>query len=103
MNHYLPLLDHLAVPADGVIPTVPSDPPPGANKILSVVGFVKWAAGAAIIACFLGGIVAFTAGRMFDHHRTGRVGLIFMMAAGVGAVLFAVGPELLNTLAGPGK
>ena len=74
--------------------------PPGSEKILSLVGFVKWIAGARIIACFLGGIVAFTAGRMFDHHRTGRMGLIFMMAAGVGAMLFAVGPQLLDTLAG---
>ena len=82
---------------------MPTDPPPGSKKILSVVGFVKWVAGAAIIACFLGGIVAFTAGRMFDHHRTGRVGLIFMMAAGVGAVLFAVGPELLEHPCRPGK
>ena len=64
---------------------------------------MKWIAGAGIIACFLGGIVAFTAGRMFDHHRTGRMGLIFMMAAGVGAMLFAVGPELLDTLSSPGK
>ena len=103
MYHYLPTLEHLTVLADGVIPDVPNVIPPGSDKILAVVGFVKWAAGAAIIACFLGGIVAFTAGRMFDHHRTGRIGMIFMVAAGMGAVLFAVGPELLNSLAGPGK
>ena len=95
------VLDHLTVLAAGAIPKVNTQAPPGSEKILSIVGFVKWIAGAGIIACFLGGIVAFTAGRMFDHHRTGRMGLIFMMAAGVGAMLFAVGPQLLNTLAGP--
>ena len=86
------VLDHLTVLA-GAIPKVNTQAPPGSEKILSIVGFVKWIAGAGIIACFLGGIVAFTAGRMFDHHRTGRMGLIFMMAAGVGAMLFAVGPD----------
>lgn len=95
------VLDHLSVLAAGAIPKVNTQAPPGSEKILSIVGFVKWIAGAGIIACFLGGIVAFTAGRMFDHHRTGRMGLIFMMAAGVGAMLFAVGPQLLDTLAGP--
>ncbi len=89
------VLDHLTVLAAGAIPTIPGGPPPGSEKILTIVGYVKWIAGAGIIACFLGGIVAFTAGRMFDHHRTGRMGLIFMMAAGVGAMLFAVGPESL--------
>lgn len=103
MSHHLLVLDHLALFGADVIPVVPVKPPPGSEKILTIVGFVKWGAGVAIIACFLGGVVAFTAGRMFDHHRTGRVGLIFIMAAGVGAVLFAVGPELLNTLAGPGN
>jgi hypothetical protein len=100
LHHHLTVLDHLTVLA-GAIPPVTTQAPPGSEKILSIVGFVKWIAGAGIIACFLGGIVAFTAGRMFDHHRTGRMGLIFMMAAGVGAMLFAVGPQLLNTLAGP--
>ena len=84
----------------GVVPNPGATAPPGSEKILSLIGFVKWVAGASLIACFLGGIVAFTAGRLFDHHRTGRMGLIFMMAAGVGAILFAVGPQILNTLAG---
>ena len=98
------VLDHLTVLAGGAIPKVNTQGhPTGSEKILTIVGFVKWIAGAGIIACFLGGIVAFTAGRMFDHHRTGRMGLIFMMAAGVGAMLFAVGPELLDTLSSPGK
>jgi MFS family permease len=103
MLHHLTMLDHLTVlaAAGAPIPTVGNGPPPGSEKLLTIVGYVKWVAGAGIIACFLGGIVAFTAGRMFDHHRTGRMGMIFMMAAGVGAMLFAVGPQLLNTLAGP--
>jgi MFS family permease len=91
----LPVLEVVA----GVIPDVAPSAPPGSEKILSIVGFIKWIAGAALIACFLGGIVAFTAGRLFDHHRTGRIGLIFMMSAAVGAILFAVGPQILNTLA----
>jgi MFS family permease len=100
---HLTVLDRVAVLAGPPIPTIPKVTPPGSEKILDIVGFVQWVAGAGIIACFLGGIVAFTAGRMFDHHRTGRMGLIFIMAAGVGALLFAVGPELLNTLSAPGK
>ena len=97
------VLDHLTVLAGGAIPKAI---PRGATWLGEDPHhrrLVKWIAGAGIIACFLGGIVAFTAGRMFDHHRTGRMGLIFMMAAGVGAMLFAVGPQLLNTLSSPGK
>ena len=92
------VLDHLTVLAGGAIPDDHRGRPPARRRSSAIVGFVKWIAGAGIIACFLGGIVAFTAGRMFDHHRTGRMGLIFMMAAGVGAMLFAVGPQLLDTL-----
>ena len=92
------MLDHVALVA-GLVPNPGATAPPGSEKILSLIGFIKWVAGASLIACFLGGIVAFTAGRLFDHHRTGRMGLIFMMAAGVGAILFAVGPQILNTLA----
>jgi hypothetical protein len=51
------VLDHLTVLA-GAIPKVNTQAPPGSEKILSIVGFVKWIAGAGIIACFLGGIVA---------------------------------------------
>ena len=92
------MFDHLIVLAH-VIPNVEPQAPPGSEKILNIVGFIKWVAGASLAACFLGGIVAFTAGRLFDHHRTGRIGLIFMMASGVGAILYAVGPDILTTLA----
>ena len=93
-----PTMPNPSVLAQG-IPSITSQEPPGAQKILDIVGYVRWIAGAGIIACFLAGIVAFTGGRMFDHHRTGRMGLIFLMAAAVGAILFAVGPEILNELA----
>jgi hypothetical protein len=100
------MIEHLfaeqltVVIAAQAIPAIESQNPPGFDKILEVVGYVRAIAGAAIIACFLAGIVAFTGGRMFDHHHAGRIGLYLLMAAGVGALLFAIGPELLNELAG---
>ena len=93
------MLDHLTVWWPAWSPIRGRRPHPARRRSSASIGFIKWVAGASLIACFLGGIVAFTAGRLFDHHRTGRMGLIFMMAAGVGAILFAVGPQILNTLA----
>ena len=40
------------------------------------------------------GILLISGGHERAHYA-------FMMAAGAGAMLFAVGPQLLNTLAGP--
>lgn len=100
MHPHLTVLEHLTVLALP-IPNVPIKPPPGGaeGKIIDVVGVVKWFAGAGIIVCFFAGIAAFTAGRMFDHHRTGRLGLIFIMASAIGALAYAIGPGVLADLA----
>lgn len=94
MVHGATLLAHT------LIPTIPDAQVPGFAKILTVLGFMKSLVGASLIACFLGGLIAFTVGRVIDHHRTGRVGLIFIMASLGGALLYAIGPDLLNTLGG---
>lgn len=85
------------------IPGVDATPPPGAEKVTDIVGYLGWLTLRAIIGCFLAGIIAFTGGRVFDHHRTGKIGAAFLMAAVVGAILYAIGPTMLNTFAATPK
>lgn len=74
--------------------------PPGSEKIVQVVGIVKWVAGIAVVAGFFGGIAVFAGGRLVDHHRIGRIGTIMMVASFAAAILYAVGYTLLSSFAG---
>lgn len=82
------------------IPDVPPKPPPGAGKILDVVGNAKWAAGIALLVGFFMGLVVWAGGRWVDHHRAGRVGVIMMLCALGGAILYGVGYPLITHFAG---
>lgn len=73
--------------------------PPGAEQITEVISYLRWGAGGAIVAAFLGGLILFTGGRMADNHRFGRMGTLTMIAAVGGAFLYAVGWQILNTMA----
>ena len=74
----------------------------GADQITTVISYIRWAAGAAIVAGFLAGLVLFAGGRIADHHRFGRMGTITMVASVGSAFLYAVGWQILNTFAGGG-
>lgn len=87
-------------PALAQIPNPGPIAPPGADKITNVVGYVKWAAGLALVAGFFGGIAVFTGGRLVDHHRIGRVGTIMMMSSLAGAILYGIGYTVLSQFAG---
>lgn len=84
------------------IPNPDPQPPPGSESILRMVSIIKWLAGAAIIATFFGGITAFTAGRIFDHHRSGRAGMVMLFVAVFGAIAYAVAYPLLSSFATTG-
>ena len=86
------------VPTD-IVPNVTPTPPDGANQILKVLGNFKWGAGIALAFTFFGGLIAWTAGRVVDHHRFGRVGVIMMLCAVGGGILYAVVPTLIETFA----
>lgn len=73
--------------------------PPGAQNIENVLGYLKWAAGAAIVAGFFAGVALFAGGRIADHHRFGRMGAITMFASVGAAFLYAIGYSVLTTFA----
>lgn len=82
-------------PFDEVAPTAP----PGFEAIQQVVGYLQWIAGASIVGLFFGGIVAATAGRMWDHHGSGRLGARMIVGSLALAVLFGLGYTLISQFA----
>lgn len=77
----------------------PPQAPPGAQNIENVLGYIKWGAGAAIVAGFFAGVALFAGGRIADHHRFGRMGAITMFASVGAAFLYAIGYSVLTTFA----
>ena len=96
-------LDLLAQPppdgGGGPLPDPAPVAPPGAEQITEVIGYLRWGAGAAIIAGFLAGLILFAGGRVADHHRFGRMGTITMIASVGAAFLYAVGWQILSAFA----
>lgn len=87
---------HLA----GAIPDPAPIAPPGAGAILQAVGNAKWGAGISLVVGFFMGLLVWAGGRWVDHHRAGRVGLIMMLCALAGGVLYGVGYQLISHFAG---
>ncbi|ANY07705.1 hypothetical protein [Pseudonocardia sp. HH130630-07] len=83
-------------PFDEVAPAAP----PGFEAIQQVVGYLQWIAGASIVGLFFGGIVAATAGRLWDHHGSGRLGARMIIGSLALAVLFGLGYTLISQFAG---
>ncbi|MBN9757766.1 hypothetical protein Ae406Ps2_6290 [Pseudonocardia sp. Ae406_Ps2] len=81
------------------IPNPPPQAPPGAGAIENVVSYVRWVAGIAVLGLFFGGIVAATAGRMWDHHGSGRLGARMIVGSLALAVLFGLGYTLISQFA----
>ncbi|OLR92749.1 hypothetical protein BJP25_21250 [Actinokineospora bangkokensis] len=65
-----------------------------------MVGNVRWAAGVSLILGFFGGLLTWAGGRLVDHHRAGRIGLIMMLCAVGGGLLYGVGWQIINSFAG---
>lgn len=89
-------------PTPSGIPNPDPTAPPGSTEILGVVGNIKWIAGGALVAGFFGGLIAWVAGRLIDHHRFGRIGLIMMLCAVGGGLLYGIGYQLISHFAGSG-
>jgi MFS family permease len=83
-------------PFDEIAPQAP----PGFQAIQQVVGYVQWIAGASIIGLFFGGIIAATAGRLWDHHGSGRLGVRMIVGSLALSVLFGLGYALISQFAG---
>lgn len=101
-------LPHLIHDAVAVLPIQDPGPfddiapeaPPGFQAIQQIVGYVQWIAGASIVGLFFGGIVTATAGRLWDHHASGRLGARMIVGSLALAVLFGLGYALISQLAG---
>ncbi|MEC3981987.1 hypothetical protein [Amycolatopsis sp. H20-H5] len=82
------------------IPTPVPLPPPGSGRILGILNNAKWAAGVALVMGFFIGIIVWAGGRWIDHHRAGKVGLVMMLCAVGGAILYGIGYTLISGFAG---
>ena len=94
------LAHHAAVVLPVQIPNPGPVAPPGSEKLTQILGYLKWLALGACAVGFLGGLIAFTAGRVVDNRRAGNSGALMMIAAVGGAILFGIGPAILNGFAG---
>ena len=83
-------------PFDDIAPRTP----PGFQAIEQIVGYVQWIAGVSIVGLFFGGIVAASAGRLWDHHGSGRLGARMIVGSLALAVLFGLGYTLISQFAG---
>lgn len=92
--------DSLMFLAQGQIPNPAPVAPPGNEKILEVVGNAKWGAGIALVVGFFVGLMVWAGGRWVDHHRAGRIGLIMMLCAIAGGLLYGIGWQVINQFAG---
>lgn len=70
--------------------------PPGAGALNDIIGYIQWIAGVCIVGLFFGGIVALTAGRLWDHHGSGRLGARLIVGALALAVLYGIGYGVIN-------
>lgn len=84
----------------GGIPNPGAEAPPGSEAVSQVVGYLRWIAGISILGLFFGGIVAATAGRLWDHHGSGRLGARMIVGSLALALLFGLGYTLVSQFAG---
>ncbi|RAS59554.1 hypothetical protein C8D87_114166 [Lentzea atacamensis] len=75
-------------------------PPPGSDKIIEVVSNVKWGAWVALLIGFFGGLIVWAGGRIVDHHRAGRIGVVMMLCAIGGGLLYGIGYQVISSFAG---
>lgn len=78
----------------------PVQPEVGGDKILGLLNNVKWGAGVALVLGFFVGLIVWAGGRWVDHHRAGKVGVVMMLCAIAGAILYGIGWSLINSFAG---
>ncbi|MCP2242500.1 hypothetical protein [Lentzea aerocolonigenes] len=86
-----------AVLAD--IPNPTPVAPPGSEVIVEVVGNAKWGAGMALVLGFFAGLIVWAGGRWVDHHRAGRIGLVMMLCAIAGGLLYGIGWQIIDHFA----
>lgn len=85
----------------GVIPNPSPQAPPGVNQQISnIIAYVKWGA---LLVIFLVGFIgagAVAGGRVFANHGTSKTGQGMLVAAAMGAVLYACIYAFLTSVTG---
>lgn len=97
--------DPFSPPPNCSIPVPPPVQPdehklPGFQRIVDLIGNIRWIAAASLVLIFFVGIIVWSAGRGVDHHRAGRVGTIMMLVGVLGALVWSLGPSLIIYLSG---
>lgn len=85
--------------ADLPVDPIPVAPAWGSAKFIEILNNAKWAAGVAIMLGFFIGLLVWAGGRWVDHHRAGRVGVIMMLTAVAGGMLYGIGFQLISHFA----
>ncbi|WP_240437826.1 hypothetical protein [Sciscionella marina] len=76
------------------------EPPPGGQRILGVVNNFMWGAGVALLIGLFSGLIVWVGGRWVDHHRAGKIGVVMMLTAVGGAIVWGIAWTLINGFAG---
>ena len=98
MIQHIEILRSLAAPITDPQPTAP----PGSDKITGVIGNIKWAAFASLFVGFFLGVACWAGGRIADHHRAGRIGMILILCSLGGGLLYGIGYQLITHFSGTG-
>ena len=75
-------------------------PPPGAQQITNVLGYVKWGVLLVIIIAAFVGVGSVAGGRVFAHHGASRVGVSILVSAVMAAVLYVGIYAFLTSITG---
>jgi len=85
----------------GVIPNPPPQQIPGVGpQISAIVAYVKWGVLLVIILVGFIGAGAVAGGRVFSNHGTSKAGQGMLVAAAMGAVLYACIYAFLTSVTG---
>lgn len=74
--------------------------PPGGEKIVEIASYIKWGAGLALVVAFFAGLIVWSGGRLVDHRGAGRIGVVMMLCAIGGGLLYGIGYQVISSFAG---
>jgi hypothetical protein len=81
------------------VPNPAPVPPPGSEKLNTILSYIKWLALIGAVAGFFAGLIVFAAGRIVDHRRAGTYGSMMILSSMGVALLFGLGPQLIQSFA----
>ena len=73
--------------------------PAGVEKLNGILANIKFIALMAAVAGFFAGLIVFSVGRIVDHRRAGSTGSMMIISSLGVALLFGLGPQLIQSFA----